>query len=61
MRMPRPLGTALLSVIANEQPQLEPVLDLVKSIKPKLKDKTITIEATVGGDLIEKILKNAKP
>lgn len=53
-------ATAALALIANDQPLLEPVLDLVKSIKPRLKEKTITIEATVPAELIEKLLKSAK-
>jgi len=51
-------GVAALSLIANDSPQLESVLDLAKSIKPRLQGKTISIEMTVGGDLIEKLLKN---
>ncbi len=54
-------ATALLAVVVNDQPQLEPVLDIVKSIKPKLKDRTIVIDAAVSGDLVEQLLKNLKP
>jgi hypothetical protein len=54
-------ATAALALLVDNQPALEPVLDIIKSIKPKMKDKTITIDAAVSGDLVEKLLKNLKP
>jgi len=54
-------GTALLSLLANNEPGLQPVLDLLKSIRPKLKDRTIMVELEISGDTIEKLLKEIKP
>jgi hypothetical protein len=49
---------AALSLLATNQKELEPVLEIVKSMKTTAKDKTVTLKGEVGGELIEKMLKS---
>jgi hypothetical protein len=54
-------AVGLLSILAGNQPEIKPLLTLLKTIKPRLKDKTITIQATVDGEDIEKAVDKLKP
>jgi hypothetical protein len=49
---------AALALLATQQKELEPVLDIVKSMKTTAKDKTVTLKGEVSGDLVEKMLKS---
>jgi len=46
-----------LGLLATQQKELEPVLDMVKSVKTTAKDKTVSLKGEVSGELIEKLLK----
>jgi hypothetical protein len=44
----------LAGLLGGGKKELEPLLDIVKTIRPTVKDKTVTIHAEVPGDIIEK-------
>lgn len=46
-------GLALLSLIATQQKDLAPVVDIVKTIKCTARDKTVIIKATIPAEVIE--------
>lgn len=50
-------GLGILTVLAAQQKELMPLVDVVKNIKTSAKDKTVTINANVPGSLIESLLK----
>jgi hypothetical protein len=54
-------AVGILSLLAGNQPEIKPLLTVLKSIRPSIKDKTITIQATVAGDDIEKAVEKFKP
>jgi hypothetical protein len=50
-------GVGVLALLAGQQKELAPLVDVVKGIRTTSKDKAVTINATVPADLIEKALK----
>src|SRR5262249_6096895 len=48
---------AALALLATQQKELEPVLEIVKSMKTTAKDKTVSLKGEVSAELIEKIIK----
>jgi hypothetical protein len=54
-------AVGILSLLAGNQPEIKPLLNVLKSIRPSIKDKTITIQATLAGDDIEKAIQKLKP
>jgi len=50
-------GLALLFV---KDKQFKPLVDILKTIKTSLKDKTITVKTEIGGDIIEDLLPKDK-
>ena len=49
---------AALALLATQQKELEPVLEIVKSMKTTAKDKTVSLKGEVSAELIEKIIKS---
>jgi hypothetical protein len=45
-----------LAILANSQKEAKPLLNLLRNIKPTVKDKTVTIEIKVAGEMIEKAI-----
>jgi hypothetical protein len=50
-------GLALLALLATQQKDLAPIVDVVKTIKTSARDKTITLKGTITSELIEKAIK----
>jgi hypothetical protein len=50
-------GLAFLSLLATQQKQLAPAVDIVKTMKSTAREKTITIKATIPAEVIEKWTK----
>lgn len=50
----------LAALLGGGNKQIAPLVDILKTIKPTTKDKTITVKVTVDEDMLDKILK-AKP
>jgi len=48
------LGIAAL--LGGNNKQIAPLVDILKTVKPSLKDKTITVKATVDSETLEKIV-----
>jgi hypothetical protein len=46
-------GIALLGVAANGSPELDKVMDVLKTIKATSKDKTVTLKARITADVLE--------
>jgi len=53
-------AVGILSLLAGNQPEIKPLLTVLKTVKPSIKDKTVTIQATVAGDDIEKAIEKLK-
>jgi hypothetical protein len=54
-------AVGILSLLAGSQPEIKPFLNVLKSIRPSIKDKTISIQATLAGEDIEKAVEKLKP
>jgi hypothetical protein len=54
-------AVGILSLLAGNQPEIKPLLNVLKTIRPSIKDKTISIQATLAGDDIEKAIEKLKP
>jgi hypothetical protein len=46
-------GIALLGLATGEHKELEKILDVLKTIKATAKDKTVTLKARIGADVLE--------
>ncbi len=53
-------GLGLLAILASDNKQLTPVVDLLKSIKTTSKDKVVTIKGELSPDTIEQSQKKDK-
>jgi hypothetical protein len=53
-------AVGILSLLAGNQPEIKPLLTVLKTVKPSIKDKTVTIQATLAGDDIEKAIEKLK-
>jgi hypothetical protein len=53
-------AVGILALLTNQQKDLKPLLKVVKDIKPSVKDKAVSLESTIPGDLIEKALDKLK-
>jgi len=53
-------AVGILSLLVGNSPEIKPLLTILKSVRPSIKDKTITIQATVPGDDIEKAIEKLK-
>ena len=53
-------GLGLLAILASDNKQLTPVVDLLKSIKTTSKDKIVTIKGELTADTIEQPQKKDK-
>jgi hypothetical protein len=54
------LNAGLASLLLFSDESTEPLVDFLKTIKPKIKEKVVSIEFVVAGDLIEKALDQKK-
>jgi hypothetical protein len=45
-----------LAFLANSQKEVKPLLTLLRSVKPTVKDKTITVQIKLPGEMIEKAI-----
>jgi hypothetical protein len=50
-------GKAILNLLAAQQPELAPVVEIVNTLKSTAKDKTVTLKAQISAEVIEKALK----
>jgi hypothetical protein len=48
-------GIALLGVVASDNKDLDKVMDILKTIKATSKDKTVTLKARIGADVLEEL------
>src|SRR5262249_44331927 len=53
-------GIGLLGLVAGQQKQLAPVLDVLKSIKATAKDKAVTLKAEIDAEAIEGLFSGAE-
>jgi hypothetical protein len=53
-------GLAILALLATQQKELAPVVDLIKTIRCTARDKTVTLKGTITSELIEKAVKKEK-
>jgi hypothetical protein len=51
-------ATILLTAAAQQNKDMRVALNVVKSIRPSMREKTITVEVTVTLDMIQQLLKN---
>jgi hypothetical protein len=49
-------GLGLLALLAGQQKELNPLLDVVKSIRVSARGKTVLVKLSISGDMIEKAL-----
>jgi hypothetical protein len=48
-------GIGFLGLAVGNRKELEPVLDILKSVKATSKDKTVTLKVRIDSDVLEKI------
>jgi len=51
-------GVLLLGLAAMANPDLQPLLDVVKSVRCSVRDKTVTVKAEVSKEVLEGLLKD---
>src|SRR5262249_61711595 len=49
----------ILALLAGNEKKLEPLIDVLKMVKPSLKEKTVTVQLKIDGEDIEKPIKDA--
>jgi hypothetical protein len=49
----------ILALLAGNEKKLEPLIDVLKMVKPSLKDKTVTVQLKIDGEDIEKAIKDS--
>jgi hypothetical protein len=50
-----------LALLLIKDKELKPLLDIIKSIKTSLKDKTVTIKTEIGADILDPLIENFLP